>query len=71
VLKMMPPLLQLIGVYNDNWQATGYLVAGAMAKEVAIGTLNTPFTAESVSNQEFDAASLNLLDNLDGALRET
>lgn len=38
---MITPLLQPIGVHNDNWQATVGLVTGAMAKEVVVGTLNT------------------------------
>lgn len=71
VSKMMTPLLQPMGVHNDNWQATVSLVAGAMAKEVVVGTLNTLYIAERISNQEFDAASFNLLDELDGALRKT
>jgi len=71
VSKIITPLLQPMGVHNDNWQATVGLVAGAMAKEVVVGTLNTLYTAERIRNQEFDAASFNLLDELDGALQKT
>lgn len=71
VSKMMTPLLQRMCVYNDNWQATIGLVAGDMAKEMVVGTLNTIYTDERISNQEFYAARFNLLDELDGALRKT
>ncbi|AEW44756.1 ferrous iron transport protein B [Serratia symbiotica str. 'Cinara cedri'] len=71
VSKIMTPLLQPMGVHNDNWQATVSLVAGAMAKEVVIGTLNTLYTAERISNQRFNVTSFNLLDQLVSALQKT
>ncbi len=71
VSKVLTPLLQPMGVHNDNWQATVGLVTGAMAKEVVVGTLNTLYTAEHINNTEFDAANFNLLDELGGALATT
>lgn len=71
VSKVLTPLLQPMGVHNDNWQATVGLVTGAMAKEVVVGTLNTLYTAERINNTEFDAANFNLLDELGGAVETT
>jgi ferrous iron transport protein B len=71
VSKVLTPLLQPMGVHNDNWQATVGLVTGAMAKEVVVGTLNTLYTAEHINSTEFDAANFNLLDELGSALDTT
>lgn len=69
--KVLTPLLQPIGIQHDNWQATVGLVTGAMAKEVVVGTLNTLYTAEQITQQPFDAANFNLLDELEVAAKET
>ena len=71
VSKVLTPVLSPMGVHPDNWQATVGLVTGAMAKEVVVGTLNTLYTAEHITNEEFDAASFNLPDELRGAVNET
>ena len=71
VSQVLTPLLKPIGVREDNWQATVGLFTGAMAKEVVVGTLNTLYTAENIHQEEFDAASFNLLDELGGAVEET
>lgn len=71
VSKVLTPLLKPIGIHDDNWQATVGLFTGAMAKEVVVGTLNTLYTAEDIHNEEFDAASFNLLDELGAAADET
>lgn len=71
VSKVLTPVLAPMGVHSDNWQATVGLVTGAMAKEVVVGTLNTLYTAEHIHNEEFDAASFNLFDELGGAVQET
>ncbi|HEY3987110.1 Fe(2+) transporter permease subunit FeoB [Cedecea sp.] len=71
VSRVLTPLLKPIGVHDDNWQATVGLFTGAMAKEVVVGTLNTLYTAEDIHNEEFDAASFNLLDELGAAADET
>ncbi|AIR64231.1 Fe(2+) transporter permease subunit FeoB [Cedecea neteri] len=71
VSRVLTPLLKPIGVHDDNWQATVGLFTGAMAKEVVVGTLNTLYTAEDIHNDEFDAASFNLLDELGAAADET
>ncbi|KGQ13456.1 Ferrous iron transport protein B [Beauveria bassiana D1-5] len=71
VSRVLTPLLKPIGVHDDNWQATVGLFTGAMAKEVVVGTLNTLYTAEDIHNEEFDAASFNLLGELGDAADET
>ena len=71
VSRVLTPLLKPIGVHEDNWQATVGLFTGAMAKEVVVGTLNTLYTAEDMHNEEFDAASFSLLDELGAAAGET
>ncbi|EQC01421.1 Fe(2+) transporter permease subunit FeoB [Photorhabdus temperata] len=71
VSKVITPLLQPIGVHADNWQAAVGLITGAMAKEVVVGTLNTLYTAESITNKPFDANGFNLLGELKDAAGET
>lgn len=71
VSKVLTPLLNPIGVQDDNWQATVGLFTGAMAKEVVVGTLNTLYTAENIQNDDFDPTTFNLLDELEGAVAET
>lgn len=71
VSKVITPVLQPIGVHADNWQATVGLITGAMAKEVVVGTLNTLYTAESITSEPFDAESFNLLEEIEDAVSET
>ncbi|KFC77364.1 Fe(2+) transporter permease subunit FeoB [Buttiauxella agrestis] len=71
VSRVLTPLLQPIGVHEDNWQATVGLFTGAMAKEVVVGTLNTLYTAEDMHEEPFDAASFSLTDELGAAAGET
>ncbi|MTC48784.1 Fe(2+) transporter permease subunit FeoB [Providencia alcalifaciens] len=71
VSKVITPVLQPIGVHSDNWQATVGLITGAMAKEVVVGTLNTLYTAEAITNEPFDATSFDLLDELESAVADT
>lgn len=69
--KVLTPLLQPIGVKEDNWQATVGLITGAMAKEVVVGTLNTLYTAEHINEEDFDPQSYSLVGGLKEALDET
>lgn len=71
VSKVLTPLLNPIGVSQDNWQATVGLFTGAMAKEVVVGTLNTLYTAEDIHDAEFDVNQFSLLDELSGAVNDT
>ncbi|WON76756.1 Fe(2+) transporter permease subunit FeoB [Serratia sp. UGAL515B_01] len=71
VSRVLTPLLQPMGVHNDNWQATVGLVTGAMAKEVVVGTLNTLYTAEQITNEPFDADNFNLFAELGAAAEQT
>ncbi|WP_426818304.1 Fe(2+) transporter permease subunit FeoB [Winslowiella sp. 2C04] len=71
VSRSITPLLAPIGVHNDNWQATVGLVTGAMAKEVVVGTLNTLYTAEAISQTPFDPSQFSLREELTEALNET
>lgn len=71
VSKELTPLLEPLGIKPDHWQATVGLIAGAMAKEVVVGTLNTLYTAERIHNEPFDPDDFHLLDELAGAIDET
>ncbi|TYO99153.1 Fe(2+) transporter permease subunit FeoB [Xenorhabdus doucetiae] len=71
VSKVLTPVLHPIGVHPDNWQATVGLITGAMAKEVVVGTLNTLYTAENLTQGPFNPDEFNLLDQLKGAVAET
>ncbi|WP_029593366.1 Fe(2+) transporter permease subunit FeoB [Siccibacter turicensis] len=71
VSKVLTPLLEPIGVGQDNWQATVGLFTGAMAKEVVVGTLNTLYTAEDIHDAGFDVTQFNLRDELGAALTDT
>ncbi|OTA20520.1 ferrous iron transport protein [Xenorhabdus beddingii] len=71
VSKVLTPVLQPIGVHADNWQATVGLITGAMAKEVVVGTLNTLYTAENITQEPFNPDEFNLLAQLKDSLGET
>nr|WP_158366471.1 Fe(2+) transporter permease subunit FeoB [Candidatus Hamiltonella defensa] len=71
VSKELTPLLEPLGIKPDHWQATVGLIAGAVAKEVAVSTLNTLYTAEQIHNEPFDPNDFHLLDELAGAIDET
>ncbi|WP_338805333.1 Fe(2+) transporter permease subunit FeoB [Xenorhabdus griffiniae] len=71
VSKVLTPVLQPIGVHSDNWQATVGLITGAMAKEVVVGTLNTLYTAENITQESFNPDEFNLLAQLKDAIAET
>ncbi|AWK16576.1 Fe(2+) transporter permease subunit FeoB [Candidatus Hamiltonella defensa] len=71
VSKELTPLLEPLGIKSDHWQATVGLIAGAMAKEVVVGTLNTLYTAERIHNEPFDPNDFHFLDELAGAIDET
>ncbi len=42
--KKITPILNPMGITNNNWQATVGLITGTLAKEVVVGTLNTLYT---------------------------
>ncbi|OEZ33410.1 ferrous iron transporter B [Francisella endosymbiont of Amblyomma maculatum] len=42
--KKITPILNPMGVNDDNWPATVGLITGTLAKEVVVGTLNTIYT---------------------------
>ncbi|HEY0210324.1 MAG TPA: Fe(2+) transporter permease subunit FeoB [Acerihabitans sp.] len=71
VSKALTPLLAPMGAHADNWQATVGLVAGAMAKEVVVGTLNTLYTAEHLAASPFEPQDFDLAAELTRALTET
>ncbi|WWO98674.1 MAG: Fe(2+) transporter permease subunit FeoB [Candidatus Dasytiphilus stammeri] len=64
-------VLTPMGISNNNWQAIVGLLAGTLAKEVIIGTLNTLYTAESISKVDFEPARFNFNSELWKALSET
>lgn len=69
--KTITPILQPVGVTENNWQATVGLVTGIMAKEVVIGTLNALYTGEDMQEGRFDPREFNLLTELTGTLTDT
>lgn len=71
VSKTVTPLLKPMGINDDNWQATVGLIMGALAKEVVVGTLNTLYTAENITQTPFNAEQFNLLEELEDAVNET
>ncbi|AIT09643.1 ferrous iron transporter B [Candidatus Francisella endociliophora] len=44
--KKITPILNPMGINNDNWPATVGLITGTLAKEVVVGTLNTIYTQD-------------------------
>ncbi|ABO47523.1 Fe(2+) transporter permease subunit FeoB [Francisella tularensis] len=42
--KKITPILNPMGINDDNWPATVGLITGTLAKEVVVGTLNTIYT---------------------------
>ncbi len=47
--KAITPVLAPMGVQQNNWPASVSLITGTMAKEVVVGTLNTLYSQETLS----------------------
>lgn len=69
--QFITPLLQPMGIRQDNWQATVGLITGAMAKEVVIGTLNTLYTSQMMEEQSFDPSQFSPWEELTAAWQAT
>ncbi|MBP9722994.1 MAG: ferrous iron transport protein B [Gammaproteobacteria bacterium] len=52
VSKTFTPLLNPIGVTNDNWPATVGLITGSLAKEIVVGTLNTLYSSPELATNQ-------------------
>lgn len=59
VSKSITPVLNPIGVSNDNWPATVGLITGSLAKEVVIGTLNTLYSNDLSNNTDTQDSKIN------------
>ncbi|MBB70795.1 MAG: ferrous iron transport protein B [Legionellales bacterium] len=68
--RAITPILQPMGVSQDNWPATVGLVTGLLAKEVVVGTLNTLYTQQQ-TDAGFDPAAYSLSDGLHAAWQDT
>jgi ferrous iron transport protein B len=55
--KAITPILNPIGITNDNWPATVGLITGSLAKEIVVGTLNTLYSNNNIANNHDDIAS--------------
>lgn len=56
--RAIVPVLQPMGVENNNWPAAVGLITGVLAKEVVVGTLNTLYTQSNVSRDPIQHYSL-------------
>jgi len=68
--RAVTPILQPMGVQQNNWPATVGLVTGLLAKEVVVGTLNTLYT-QNDENNSFDPANYSLVDGLKSSWQQT
>jgi len=68
--KAVTPVLNPMGVTQDNWPATVGLVTGLLAKEVVVGTLNTLYTQNQMDDN-FNPQHFNLASSLKDAWDET
>lgn len=66
--KIITPILNPIGVSNDNWPATVGLLTGSLAKEVVIGTLNTLYS-EPEQPQEVNNNNSNFISDLTATIQ--
>ncbi|WWO99698.1 MAG: Fe(2+) transporter permease subunit FeoB [Candidatus Dasytiphilus stammeri] len=71
VSQKMTTVLIPIGISTDNWQAIVGLLAGTIAKEVIISTLNTLYTAENILKNDFEPAKFNFNRELWNAFSQT
>lgn len=62
--KLITPILNPIGVTNDNWQATVGLITGSLAKEIVVGTLNTLYSNNNLADTTDFEQKLNFLPGL-------
>ena len=56
--KKVTPILEPLGVHQDNWQATVGIITGIFAKEAVVGTLNTLYQSPKDSDAPAEAFSL-------------
>ena len=68
--KMVTPILNQIGVTDDNWPATVGLVTGVLAKEVVVGTLNTIYMQDD-DRDDMIPKSFSIVDSFDDAISAT
>lgn len=66
--KEITPILNPIGINNDNWPATVGLVTGTLAKEVVVGTLNTIY---SQTDNAGIPKSFNIIDSFKDSVSTT
>lgn len=68
--KTATPLVEPLGVTEDNWPATVGLITGILAKEVVVGTLNALYqNMDNTSETSTEEASFSLSDSLLSALQ--
>ncbi|WWO97321.1 MAG: Fe(2+) transporter permease subunit FeoB [Candidatus Dasytiphilus stammeri] len=71
VSHKMTRVLIPMGISTNNWQAIVGLLAGTIAKEVIISTLNTLYTAETILKNDWDPATFNFQNELWQAFYKT
>lgn len=71
VSHKMTRVLIPMGISTNHWQAIVGLLAGTLAKEVIISTLNTLYTAETVLKNDWEPATFNFHNELWQAFYKT
>ena len=67
--RQITPILQPMGITQDNWPATVGIITGFLAKEVVVGTLNTLYSQDL--NQQADLDDFHFWPALGSAVTET
>ncbi|MCX8123059.1 MAG: Fe(2+) transporter permease subunit FeoB [Spirochaetes bacterium] len=68
VSKAITPVLEPMGVENDNWPAGIAVITGLFAKEAVVGTLNTLYTRNEDVQQEISEEDFSIVSGLQQAL---
>ena len=66
--QKITPVLNPMGVSDDNWPATVGLITGTLAKEVVVGTLNTIYSQD---DSDGVPESYSFVDDLKGSIQDT
>ncbi|SNY90334.1 ferrous iron transport protein B [Cohaesibacter sp. ES.047] len=65
--KSLTPVVEPLGIHEDNWPATVGLFTGIFAKEAVVGTLNSLYSQIDVAEGDGEEEAFNLLDGIGSA----
>ncbi|WP_319533224.1 Fe(2+) transporter permease subunit FeoB [uncultured Cohaesibacter sp.] len=65
--KSLTPVVEPLGIHEENWPATVGLFTGIFAKEAVVGTLNSLYSQIDAGEGEAEEEAFNLMDGISSA----